>query len=431
MALGIVYGVSAVALIGVFVFTAMQKKKKKNARDRHPNMNATIEYPGSHPQTPDRSIRQLKKMHSSQYASNGRAKGVARYSSNASMGLPTSSYGDDDSLDVPVLEASSISSKYASVVSTTHASIWNDYELLSLQLSASSIKDVKPLGSGGYATVWLVRYKNLQLLASKRLRSDKQSKKNTAAFVEEIKLVANFDHPNIVKFIGAAWTAEHDLQMILEYMDGGDLRRYLSSPRTPLGWTHEKFGVAISIIEALLYLHSFVPPLLHRDLKSKNVLLSAGFNAKLSDFGKSRFHSDDNTMSGGVGTSRWLAPEVIRGDTDYDDAADIYSFGVLLTELDTNKIPYSNTRGPNGKTLSDTTIMHRVASGRLYPKVRASCEQALKDLVAQCIAEDPTKRPTASEVARELREIQQEMAASLSKRKPWATDFIGHGARRS
>ncbi|KAL3672606.1 hypothetical protein V7S43_001901 [Phytophthora oleae] len=429
MALGIVYGVSAVALVGVFVFTALQKKKKK-ARDRHPNMNSTIEYPGDHAPTPNRSIRQLKKMHSSQYASSGRVKGVARYSSNVSMGLPTSSYGDD-SLDIPVLEASSISSKYASVVSTTHASIWNDYELLSLQLCAGYIKDIKPLGSGGYATVWLVRYKNLQLLASKRLRSDRQSKKNTAAFVEEIKLVANFDHPNIVKFIGAAWTAEHDLQMILEYMDGGDLRRYLSSPRTPTGWTHEKFGVAISIIEALLYLHSFVPPLLHRDLKSKNVLLSAGFKAKLSDFGKSRFRSDDNTMSGGVGTSRWLAPEVIRGDTDYDDAADIYSFGVLLTELDTNKIPYSSTRGPNGKALSDMTIMHRVASGRLYPKLRASCEQALKELVARCIAEDPSKRPTASEVVRELREIQQEMAASLSKRAPWTTDFIGHGARRS
>ncbi|KAK1940027.1 putative serine/threonine-protein kinase/receptor [Phytophthora citrophthora] len=427
MAVGIVFGVSALALIGVFVFTAMQNKKKKT-RDRHPNMNATIEYPGDHPSSPDRSIRQLKKMHSSRYASSGRVKGVARYSSNVSVGLPTSSYGDD-SLDIPVLEASSISSKYASVVSTMHASIWNDYELLSLQLSAGSIRDVKPLGSGGYATVWLVRYKNLQLLASKRLRSDKQSKKNIAAFVEEIKLVANFDHPHIVQFIGAAWTAEHDLQMILEYMDGGDLRRYLSSPRTPTGWTHEKFGVAISIIEALLYLHSFVPPLLHRDLKSKNVLLSAGFKAKLSDFGKSRFRSDDNTMSGGVGTSRWLAPEVIRGDTDYDDAADIYSFGVLLTELDTNKIPYNNTRGPNGKALSDTTIVHRVASGRLYPKLRASCERTLKDLVAQCIAEDPSKRPTASEVARELREIQQEMAASLSKRAPWTTDFIGRGVR--
>ncbi|KAK1940016.1 hypothetical protein P3T76_008339 [Phytophthora citrophthora] len=102
---------------------------------------------------------------------------------------------------------------------------------------------------------------------------------------------------------------------------------------------------------------------------------------------------------------------------------------MLLTELDTNKIPYNNTRGPNGKALSDTTIVHRVASGRLYPKLRASCERTLKDLVAQCIAEDPSKRPTASEVARELREIQQEMAASLSKRAPWTTDFIGRGVR--
>ncbi|EEY54040.1 protein kinase [Phytophthora infestans T30-4] len=94
-------------------------------------------------------------------------------------------------------------------------------------------------------------------------------------------------------------------------MDGGDLRRYLSSPTTPTGWTHHKFDIAISIIEALVYLHSFVPPLLHRDVKSKNVLLSSRLKAKLSDFG-----------------NRWLAPEVIRGDTDYGRSADIYSFGI-------------------------------------------------------------------------------------------------------
>ncbi|ETK86066.1 TKL protein kinase [Phytophthora nicotianae] len=419
LVLGIVYGISAVALVGIFVFTATQKK-----RPRNPEQNTAVEYNGGHTVTPENGNRQKKKLRSS---SNKRIKGLTRYSSNFSMGIPTSSRGDDDSIDIPVLEASSIStSKYASAVRTTpETSLWNDYELLSLQLCVDSIQDIKQLGQGGYATVWLVRYRNLQLLASKRLRPDRYTKNNVAAFVEEIKLVANFDHPNIVKFVGAAWTMESDLQMILEYMEGGDLRRFLSSPTTPTGWTHHKFAVAISITEALVYLHSFVPPLLHRDLKSKNVLLSSRFKAKLSDFGKSRFRSEDNTMSGGVGTSRWLAPEVIRGDTDYDRAADIYSFGVLLTELDTNRIPYSNTRGPNGKVLTDTTIMHRVATGSLYPKLRHTSEQALKALVKRCVARNPDRRPTASEVATELRVIQQDMAASLSKRAPWTTDFIG------
>nr|KAE8938676.1 hypothetical protein PF009_g11458 [Phytophthora fragariae] len=94
--------------------------------------------------------------------------------------------------------------------------------------------------------------------------------------------------------------------------------------------------------------------------------------AKLSDFGTSRFRSVENTMTAGVGTGRWLAPEVIRCDTDYGCSADIYSFGALLTELDTNQIPYSNTRGSNDKILSDMTILHRVATGKLHPEVRST-----------------------------------------------------------
>ncbi|KAF4318360.1 hypothetical protein JM18_008647 [Phytophthora kernoviae] len=277
----------------------------------------------------------------------------------------------------------------------------------------ADIEDLQQIGSGAYATVWLVRYRNSQLLASKRLREERPQKKHTSNFVEEIKLLANFDHPNLVKLVGVAWTIETDLQALLEYMDGGDLRRYLLDPSTPCAWTFQKFNIAIDIIEALVYLHSFVPPLVHRDLKSMNVLLSSDFKAKLSDFGTSRFRSVESTMTAGVGTGRWLAPEVIRGDTDYGTSADIYSFGVLLTELDTNQIPYSNTRGSNGKKLSDMTILHRVATGKLHPEVRITCGPALRNLVQRCLVEDPAQRPAATVIAYELRVIQKDMAASL------------------
>ncbi|GMF11207.1 unnamed protein product [Phytophthora lilii] len=340
----------------------------------------------------------------------------ARHPSDVSMGIPTLTHEEGDESPEAVVPIATAVSSIPSFVSTEEAgskgkpqrfmSIWNDLELLSLQLRASAIKDVKQLGSGAYATVWLVRYRNLQLLASKRLRPERRTKKHTAAFVEEIKLIANFDHPNLVRLIGAAWTVETDLQMLLEYMEGGDLRKYLAEPSTPSGWTTTKFNIAIDIIEALVYLHSFVPPLVHRDLKSKNVLLSADCEAKLSDFGTSRFRSSDKTMTGGVGTGRWLAPEVIRGDSDYGTAVDIYSFGTLLTELDTNQIPYDNVRASNGKIMSDLTILHRVATGKLHPKVRDTCGKALRDLVERCLLDDPSKRPTAPAIAYELRVIQ-------------------------
>ncbi|KAI9983733.1 hypothetical protein PInf_007800 [Phytophthora infestans] len=302
--------------------------------------------------------------------STGVPLGIPMSTSGAAMGSPTETPKGDASTGIPTTEVAStyqLASLDAAPLRKkphTFLSIWSDPELLSLQVRVEDIEDVKQLGIGAFATVWLVQYRKSQLLASKRLRPERRTKKHTSNFVEEIKLIANFDHPNLVKLIGAAWTIERDLQALLEYMDGGDLRQYLSDTSTPFGWSFRKFDIAIGIIEALVYLHSFVPPLVHRDLKSKNVLLSADFQAKLSDFGTSRFRSVDNTMTAGVGTGRWLAPEVIRGDTDYGCCADIYSFGALLTELDTNQIPFSNARGSNGKVLTDMTILHRAATAQ-------------------------------------------------------------------
>ncbi|KAF4045995.1 Protein tyrosine kinase [Phytophthora infestans] len=183
-------------------------------------------------------------------------------------------------------------------------SIWRDPELLSLQVSVEDIQDVKLIGSGAFGVVWLVRYRSAQLLASKRLREDMATRERVQDFVDEIKMVSKFNHPSIVKFIGAAWSIESDLQAIFEYMENGDLRTYLSASYLPHYWTPTKFQLAIDTIEALVYVHSFNPPLIHRDLKSRNVLISAEMHAKLTDFGTTRYRSIDGTMTIGVARTR-------------------------------------------------------------------------------------------------------------------------------
>nr|UWU45067.1 leucine-rich repeat receptor-like kinase [Phytophthora sojae] len=413
---GIVCGV-LVAAFAAFLFIIHRRKEEKKIECSI--ASDTVGYSSDHFSSTDNWHQQLQSR--GRFTFDDVDVIIPRGSSDVSLGVPTMTH-ENEVITEEVPGAGTAVSSIPSFVSTEEAgskekpqrfmSIWNDLELLSLQLRAAAIKDLKPLGTGAYATVWLVRYRNLQLLASKRLKPERRTKKHTAAFVEEIKLIARFDHPNLVKLIGAAWTVETDLQMLLEYMEAGDLRRYLADPDTPSGWTTVKFNIAIDIIEALVYLHSFQPPLVHRDLKSKNVLLSSDMEAKLSDFGTSRFRSSDKTMTGGVGTGRWLAPEVIRGDSDYGPAVDIYSFGTLLTELDTNQIPYDNVRASNGKLMSDLTILHRVATGRLHPKLRSTCGKALRDLVERCLLEDPAKRPTAPAIAYELRVIQQDMAST-------------------
>ncbi|GAB9469135.1 Tkl protein kinase [Globisporangium polare] len=295
---------------------------------------------------------------------------------------------------------------------TSTLSLWYDVDLLAVKVTSEEIEDVKIIGKGAFGDVWLVKYRKTQLLASKRLRKSEATRPRIKNFIEEIKLVAKLEHPNIVSFVGAAWTIESDLQALFEFMDGGDLRDYLESNNSQREWTPEKVQIAIDIAEALVYVHSFSPPLVHRDLKSRNVLLSAtDLQAKLTDFGVSRFRSEDNTMTSGVGTGKWLAPEVISGSTDYGPPADIFSFGAVLTELDSHQLPYHEVRGPNGTKVADVALLQMIASGQVRPSLGASCPEKIVELANQCFALDPAERPAAAEIAWALRTLKKSMVS--------------------
>ncbi|KAE9035862.1 hypothetical protein PF010_g18672 [Phytophthora fragariae] len=235
-------------------------------------------------------------------------------------------------------------------------------------------------------------------------------------------MVSRFDHPNIVKFLGAAWSIESDLQALFEYMENGDLRAYLSACVLPRYWTPTKFQLAIDTVEALIYVHSFDPPMVHRDLKSRNVLISADMHAKLTDFGTTRYRSNDDTMTIGVGTGRWVAPEVISGSTQYDQSADIFSFGVLLTEIDTHSLPYYDAVGPSGNTLEEVAVLQMVANGQLRPTISASCPTAVRDLANLCMSQNPRDRPIAAGIAYILRTSQREMKVPELCQSPTGAD---------
>lgn len=177
----------------------------------------------------------------------------------------------------------------------------------------------------------------------------------------EAKLMARMDHARTVWFIGVAWNALSDLCVVSEFMSGGDLRallnKYEEDPANhPIGFNFDKMKIASHVINALVYLHSMQPKVLHRDLKSKNILLSEDLDAKVTDFGVSR-EIIDKTMTAGVGTSLWMAPEVLVGE-HYDEKADIFSFGVVLAELDSHSLPYTAARKTSaGAVKSETAVL--------------------------------------------------------------------------
>jgi hypothetical protein len=175
----------------------------------------------------------------------------------------------------------------------------------SRRIRAGDLEDVRIIGSSSTSVVWLVKLRGLRPLASKRLIEVASTDQRMAEFVSEIVIAADLDHPSIVHLVGIAWTSRSDLQALFEYMPNGDLQAYLCTTGSDsLSWSSSKLKLAIEIVEALVYTHSFNPPLLHRDVRTRNVLLDEDVNAKLSNFGSARFASEQNTMTtDGVGSA--------------------------------------------------------------------------------------------------------------------------------
>uniref|UniRef100_A0AAV1TAI5 Protein kinase domain-containing protein n=1 Tax=Peronospora matthiolae TaxID=2874970 RepID=A0AAV1TAI5_9STRA len=290
---------------------------------------------------------------------------------------------------------------------TFGSSIWDDPDLLAARIEHRDVEAVKLLSRGGFGEVWLGLYMN-ENVAIKRLLSDKKTMQDALAFATEIKVMARLEHPKVVHFIGVSWANALTIQAVTEFMDCGDLKSLLDSSRaSSLTWANLKCQIAIDIADALVYLHTLNPKLIHRDLKSRNVLIDAHSGAKLSDFGISRNRSFDETMTAGVGTARWIAPEVILGG-HYTEFADIYSFGVVLSELDTCKAPFHDATNTNGGKMQDVTILQLVSAGKLQPSFNESCPISIVKLGRACLSFDPVQRPSAIHISYELRKIMKD-----------------------
>ncbi|RHZ23353.1 hypothetical protein DYB37_000274 [Aphanomyces astaci] len=327
------------------------------------------------------------------------------------------------------------------------------------QIPAPSIVRHHVLARGGFGIVYLATlhpspaYPILSApvsVAMKRMLPEKASELHSVEdFMEEIRLSARLYHKNIVKFIGFSWTTLQNLSALTEYMEHGDLWNYMQA--TPLfSWgvskqvhsltsrpastpsTSEeasggvvlpvsKFTMLCDVVEALVYLHSMDPVIIHRDLKTKNVLLNGVGVAKLTDFGVSRETSED-TMTAEIGTVAWIAPEVLKGVL-YACLlkADIYSLGVLISEMDTAEVPYSNLdqifpefREPMDIHAAKTRIAMLVVAGGLRPSLTPACPPCIVDIASRCLSYDPHRRPHIHQVWDWLNQVKHAMLAAAA-----------------
>jgi len=142
-------------------------------------------------------------------------------------------------------------------------------------------------------------------------------------------------HPNIVMFLGAC-TKPPNFAIVLEYCSGGTLWSLLQQKSIELSW-EDRRQLALDTAKGMNYLHDRPTPILHRDLKSLNLLLDESKRVKLADFGWTK--GLQNYMTGKIGTYQWMAPEVISA-FQYTEKADIYSFGIILWEIASREAPY-------------------------------------------------------------------------------------------
>ncbi|EQC41337.1 TKL protein kinase [Saprolegnia diclina VS20] len=252
------------------------------------------------------------------------------------------------------------------------------------------------IAKGANGQVFLGLYKGQRVAIKALLPERCDVPTDVYAMVDEILMLSRLHHGHITELIGVSFTVpDHALCFLIEYMDQGDLRDLLvqNTPATYI--LPRKVAAALSVAQALVYLHNL--KIIHRDLKSRNVLVDSLKGAKLCDFGVARLASSHDTMTVGVGTYRWMAPEVLS-ENQYTVAADVFSFGMVLSEIVTHRIPYADIKSRTGQPLVDTAIISLVVNGAITPTLPPDCAPWLVELILRCIATEPHQRPTARDI---------------------------------
>ncbi|XP_067300729.1 mitogen-activated protein kinase kinase kinase 13 isoform X2 [Pseudorasbora parva] len=236
------------------------------------------------------------------------------------------------------------------------------------------ISELQWLGSGAQGAVFLGKFHSEEV-AIKKVREQKET---------DIKHLRKLKHPNIISFKGVC-TQAPCYCIIMEYCAQGQLYEVLRagrkiSPQLLVDW-------ASGIASGMNYLH--LHKIIHRDLKSPNVLVTQNDGVKISDFGTSKELSDKSTKMSFAGTVAWMAPEVIRNEP-VSEKVDIWSFGVVLWELLTGEIPY--------KDVDSSAIIWGVGSNSLHLPVPSTCPDGFKILMKQTWQGKPRNRPSFRQI---------------------------------
>ncbi|XP_059448205.1 serine/threonine-protein kinase STY13-like [Corylus avellana] len=276
----------------------------------------------------------------------------------------------------------------------------------------------QPIARGAFGTVHRGLY-NGKDIAVKVLNWEEEGQRTEAkivslwtAFRQEVSVWHKLDHPNVVKFIGATMDTSalktngtrskrtgmpsiNGACVLIEYLPRGTLKSYLIKNMGRKLPFKIVIRLALDLARGLDYLHSM--KVVHRDIKTENMLLDKNLTLKITDFGVARFQAmNPNEMTGNTGTPGYMAPEVMENEP-YDRKCDVYSFGICLWEIYCCDMPYAQIRSSD--------LASSVLYQNMKPEIPRCCPSSLAQVITQCWDPVPNKRPDMKEVVNMLEAI--------------------------
>lgn len=285
-------------------------------------------------------------------------------------------------------------------VATPRNSGMNTRSALSQSIDFSEITVGRMIGEGAFGKVhegkWRGKAVAIKLLICQDLRTDILNE-----FQSEVEIMSVLRHPNICRLLGACMEPPNRA-LVVELLQRGSLWGVLRTNRRSID-LEMRTRFIYDTAKGMSYLHHFDRPILHRDLKSPNLLVDKNYNIKLSDFGLARVKAHVQTMTGNCGTVQWMAPEVL-GNQKYTEKADVFSFGIVIWEIVTGECPYDG--------MSQIQAALGVLNRNLRPNIPRDCPPFFSRLMKACWNRQPELRPSFPHIVNAFRAYQASISES-------------------
>ncbi|KAI3980952.1 hypothetical protein MKX01_025517 [Papaver californicum] len=252
------------------------------------------------------------------------------------------------------------------------------------------------IGLGSYGEVYRADWNGREVAVKKFLDQD-FSGDALDEFRSEVRIMRRLRHPNVVRFLGAV-TRPPNLSIVTEYLPRGSLYRILHRPNCQID-EQQRIKMALDVAKGMNCLHTSMPTVVHRDLKSPNLLVDENWNVKVCDFGLSRLkHNTFLSSKSTAGTPEWMAPEVLRNEQS-NEKCDVYSFGVIFWELATLRMPWSG--------MNPMQVVGAVGFQNRRLDIPKELDPLVARIIWECWQTEPNLRPSFAQLTVALEPLQQ------------------------